>query len=177
MQSLRDFTTEETSANMTIRMSVDTRQPESIGRLVAAPELRDVARALAESRAVTASGLWGSSVAAVVSAVQYELNRPALVICGHLDEADDLADDVELFTSARPEVLPTLELGGSLGGASEEQVANRMRLISRLASDTAKPRAIVAPIQALMQSVPAKSQLQHLVRTITIAQQLEPEKL
>src|SRR5205814_5493944 len=36
---------------------------------------------------------------------------------------------------------------------------------------------IVAPIQALMQSVPARSQLEHLVRTLSTGQQLEPEKL
>src|SRR5213592_2072825 len=33
--------------------------PEAIGRLVAAPELRELARTLEDARAVTASGLWG----------------------------------------------------------------------------------------------------------------------
>src|SRR6184192_3494782 len=136
--------------------------PDSIGRLVAAPQLRELARALLETSAVTASGLWGSSVAAVVAAVQKELGRPVLLVCGHLDEADDLADDIELFTGARPDVLPSLELGGSLGGASEEQVANRLRLISRMAGASPKTGTIIAPIQALMQSVPARNQLQHL---------------
>jgi hypothetical protein len=42
-----------------------------------------------------------------------------LVVCGHLDEADDLADDIEVFVGRRPEVLPALELAGSLGGASD----------------------------------------------------------
>src|SRR5690554_3385284 len=96
--------------------------PDAVGRLVAAPELRRVARALNETRAVTVSGLWGSSVAAVVAVVRAELEeRPVLLICGHIDEADDLADDVELFTGTRPDVLPALELGGSLGQVSEEQ--------------------------------------------------------
>ena len=36
---------------------------------------------------------------------------------------------------------------------------------------------IVAPIQALMQSVPSKDQLQHLVWTLKPGQSLEPEKL
>ena len=93
--------------------------PDSVGRLVAAPQLRTLARVLEEARAVTASGLWGSSVAAVVAAVRKDLDRPVLLICGHLDESDDLADDVELFTGVRPEVLPALELGGGLGQISE----------------------------------------------------------
>src|SRR6185436_8243660 len=147
-------------------------------RLVAARELKMLAAALAEKGAATASGLWGSSVAAVVAAVESELHRPIVIVCGHLDEADDLADDVELFLKRRPDVLPALELGGSLGQLSEEQVSNRMRLISRLASGEQMQRSLmVAPIQALMQAVPSKEQLQHLIRTLKPGQELEPEKL
>ena len=115
--------------------------------------------ALGQGPAVTASGLWGSSVAAVVGAVRRELRRPVLLVCGHLDEADDLADDVELFSGARPDVLPALELTGGLGRVSEEQVVNRLKLIGNLArarEGGSRPRAtqlLVAPIQALMQSV------------------------
>src|SRR5688572_8957576 len=103
--------------------------PEAIGRLAAARELKELANTLASSGAATASGLWGSSVAAVVAAVERELKRPIALVCGHIDEADDLADDVELFTGTRPQVVPTLELGGTLGQLSEEQVSNRLRLL------------------------------------------------
>src|SRR4051794_41415475 len=103
--------------------------PATIGRLVAARPLKDLAQTLAQAGAATASGLWGSSVAAVVAAVRAELNRPLLLVCGHLDEADDLADDVELFTEQRPDVLPSLEIGSSLGRLSEEQVSNRLQLL------------------------------------------------
>src|SRR3954449_6099837 len=123
-----------------------TTPPGALGRLVAAREIRALAQTLGETGAATASGLWGSSVAAVVAAVDKELHRPIVVVCGHLDEADDLADDIELFLKRRPEVLPALELGGSLGQVSEEQVSNRLRLISRLATERAKPQAtLVAP--------------------------------
>ena len=107
--------------------------PETIGRLVAARPLKELARTLAHTRAATASGLWGSSLAAVLAAVETELKRPVVVVCGHLDEADDLADDLELFMGRRPDVLPALELGGSLGRFSEEQVANRLQLVARYA--------------------------------------------
>src|SRR3954471_23584326 len=108
--------------------------PEAVGRLVAARELKELASALAEKGAATASGLWGSSVAAVVAAVEKKLDRPFVLVCGHLDEADDLADDIELFTTKRPDILPALELSGSMGQLSEEQVSNRLRMIARLAS-------------------------------------------
>ena len=36
---------------------------------------------------------------------------------------------------------------------------------------------LVAPVQALMQSVPSKEQLKHLIRTLKPGDELEPEKL
>src|SRR3954463_9764315 len=106
---------------------------ESVGRLVTARPLMELGEMLRASGAASASGLWGSSVAAVTAAVEKKLSRPILVICGHIDEADDIADDMELFHGRRPEVLPALELGGTLGRVSEEQVSNRLQLIARLA--------------------------------------------
>jgi transcription-repair coupling factor (superfamily II helicase) len=151
--------------------------PATIGRLVAARPLKDLARLLAAHGAATASGLWGSSVSAVVAAVQAELQRPVVVICGHLDEADDLADDLELFSRRRPDALPALELGGGLGRMSEEQVSNRLRLLARYAAGVPRDSMLVAPIQSLMQSVPGRKQLDQLIRTIKTGQELEPEKL
>src|SRR5688500_6305845 len=117
------------------------------------------------------------------------MNRLVMLICGHLDEADDLADDLELFAGRRPDVLPALELGGSLGHQSEEQVSNRLQLLARHAAKRdgtkgdgratggAGPEILVAPVQALMQSVPARQELGHLIRTIRAGDELEPEKL
>ena len=158
-------------------MSQKNPTADIIGRLVAARPLRDLARSLSEARAATASGLWGSSVAAVVAAIEKELKRPLVLVCGHLDEADDLADDVELFMGRRPDVMPALELSGSLGRLSEEQVADRLQLISRYATKVSNSDMLVAPIQALMQSVPSRQQLDLLIRTLKPGQELEPEKL
>jgi transcription-repair coupling factor (superfamily II helicase) len=158
-----------------------------VGRLAAARPLVELERALREGGVASASGLWGSSVAAVTSVLQSGLGRPVLLVCGHIDESDDLADDVELFLGRRPDVLPALELSGALSGASEEQVANRLQLVMRLAQGEDAPRnaartgprppIIVAPIQALMQPVPSRKQLSELVRDLKPGLALEPEKL
>ncbi len=87
-----------------------------------------------------------------------------------------------------------LELMGTLGQVSEEQAANRLALISKLAmagksdeggnlkSEIRNPKSdppplIVAPIQALMQSVPSAQQVTQLIWTLRTGQNLEPEKL
>ena len=151
--------------------------PEALGRLVAARPLVELAHTLSKHKAVSASGLWGSSVAAVIAALEKQLHRPIVLVCGHLDEADDLADDIELFVGRRPDGLPALELGGSLGHLSEEQVSNRLQLISQYAAGVPRDTLLVAPIQALMQSVPSRQQLELLIRTIKPGDELEPEKL
>ena len=48
---------------------------DAIGRLVAARSVKELAQALARVRAASASGVWGSSVAAVVAGVERELRR------------------------------------------------------------------------------------------------------
>jgi transcription-repair coupling factor (superfamily II helicase) len=149
---------------------------KAVGRLLAAPPLSDLARTLSASSAASVSGLWGSSVAATLAALASQLQRPVLLICGHLDEADDLADDLQLFSGRRPEVLPALELTATLGRMSEEQVSNRLQLIARYANG-GQAEMLVSPIHALMQSVPARSALQHVIRTIKTGSDLEPEKL
>ena len=149
----------------------------AVGRLLAARPLRDLAQQLSHAPAATVSGLWGSSVAAVCASIRRELNRPVVVICGHLDESDDLADDLQLFHGGeRPEVLPSLELAGSLGRMSEEQVSNRLQLVARYAAG-GQGDLLVAPIQSLMQAVPSRDTLKHVIRTVKVGQELEPEKL
>lgn len=151
--------------------------PDPIGRLLAAPELLELARTVESKHAVSVSGLWGSSTAAVVASLRRETDRPVLLVCGHLDEADDLADDIELFGEQRPEVLPALELGGGLGQVSEEQASKRLDLVLRLARKAAAGQTMIAPVQALMQSVPARDELKHLIKSVGVGEMLEPEKL
>jgi transcription-repair coupling factor (superfamily II helicase) len=173
-------------------MTHQNAPPEAIGRLVAARQLVELAHTVRDVGAATASGIWGSSVAAVVAAVERELRRPIVLVCGHLDEADDLADDIELFVGRRPDVLPALELTGALGRVSEEQVSTRLQLITRLSARQAalargvQPRRqtdselihtqplLVTPIQALMQSVPSRDQLAHMIRELHPGVVLEP---
>jgi transcription-repair coupling factor (superfamily II helicase) len=154
--------------------------PAAVGRVVAARQLTELSNALSAQRAAAVSGLWGGSVAAVVAGIRRRLNRPILLVCGHLDEAEDLADDLELFAGKRPEILPALELAGSLGRVSEEQVSNRLRLIARFASEKDRwtdSGVLIASIQSLMQSVPSREQLGQLMWPLRAGQKLEAQKL
>ena len=150
---------------------------DMVRTLMEAGPLRALSASAEKNAATLASGLWGSSVAAAAAAVGRHTGRPVLLVCGHVDEADDLADDVELFAGERPEVLVALETAGGLGQASEELVADRLRLLGRLAEKGKTPPYLVSPIQALMQAVPDPSELKHLTRVFRAGQEIEPEKI
>jgi transcription-repair coupling factor (superfamily II helicase) len=157
-----------------------TTPPAAIGRLVAARALKELAQSVRAQPVTAASGLWGSSLAAVTAALQAELRRPVVVMCGHVDEVDDIADDMELFHGARPDVLPALELAAGLGRMSEEQAANRFEIVSRWASESSgagSAALLVGSVQAFMQPVPSRQQMTELVRHLRAGQELDSQKL
>ena len=125
---------------------------------------------------MTATGLWGSSSAAVAALIRRELGRPVCVVCGHLDETDDFADDMMLFLGTRPMVISAVETSGALGRASEEMVADRLRCVARLAGQK-ESVDVVLSIQSLMQAVPTQDELKFLMRELATGEMLEPEKL
>ncbi len=157
-------------------MTLTTPQ-SAVGRLLAARAFKDLARTLRAGPAASVSGLWGSSVAATIAALHVDLSRPIVLVCGHLDEADDLLDDLELFSGKQADAMAALELSGTLGRVSEELVANRLQMIARYAAGGGQADLLIAPIHALMQSVPAKTQLEQVIRIVKVGQDLEPEKL
>ena len=120
----------------------------------------------AKGEVVTASGLWGSSAPMVAGLASQSFPRALLYVSAHMEDADHARDDLELFLGRTPEVLAAYETVLGEGAASEELAAERARLCGLLAdrtgseSDTNNPPIVVAPIQALMQPVPAPSTLE-----------------
>jgi hypothetical protein len=110
---------------------------------------------------VCVSGLWGSS--APMAAAAAARRRSLLYVTAHLDEADAVLEDLELFGALPCHLLPAWESG--VGGAGDgpagaEIQAERLRLCHRLHVAPAEPLLMVAPIQALMQPVPAPETLE-----------------
>jgi transcription-repair coupling factor (superfamily II helicase) len=121
---------------------------------------------------VHVSGLWGSSAPLVAAMVASASSRVHLYVTAHLEEADDARDDLELFLGRPCELFPAWESLPGEGAASGEIEAERLRLCTLLLSrglqparPIARPEAcgsgtvVVAPIQALMQPVPAPQTL------------------
>jgi transcription-repair coupling factor (superfamily II helicase) len=121
---------------------------------------------------VVAEGSQGSSATLLTAALALRTKRPVLMVVAHLDDADDVLDDLELLRSAGF-VLPASRFGALevLPGetaVSLELLAERLQVVARLLESPAgqSPHIIVAPVQALMQAVPKLSELGGLARTV-----------
>ena len=138
------------------------------------------------SGVVAADGLWGAFAPILAGTAARRLNRPLLYVTAHLDQADEVRDELELFCGADAALLSAFETLAGQGAASDEIHAERIRLCAHLQDVTSPadpgrstdaPPIIVAPIQALMQPVPAPEALRAALLTLTVGQHEDPRAL
>jgi transcription-repair coupling factor (superfamily II helicase) len=128
--------------------------------------LRRAANHLAAGRAaavIKLSGVWGSSAPLAAAAVGRMRRAVVLAVTAHLDEADDAADDVEVFTGQPAQLFPAWEADPAGRGANDDIAATRLRLCNLLSQPVnlrdEPVTVIVAPVMALMQPVPSAAAL------------------
>jgi transcription-repair coupling factor (superfamily II helicase) len=122
-----------------------------------------VARVLARGGTVAAEGSAGSLPSFVACAAAREAT-PTLLVVAHLDEADDAVEELHAL-GVEAMLFPALEVLPGETSPSAELTVARLAVVRRLA-DGNPPPAIVAPIAALMQSVPEPAALGNLVREL-----------
>ncbi len=121
------------------------------------------------------SGLWGSSAPFVTAAVAQRLRRPVLYVTAHLDEADEILDDLETFGGGSARLLPAFETLPGEGSAGGEIHDERLRLCSALRSQTAG--LVVAPVQALIQPVPNRDAVERSTLRMEIGDRRDPDEI
>ncbi|MEI7837098.1 MAG: DEAD/DEAH box helicase, partial [Planctomycetota bacterium] len=125
-----------------------------------------------------ASGVWGAAAAMVAAAVARISGRVVLVVTGHLDRADEIADDVEVFTGTPAGLLPAWEVDTGSDHLSGEVGAERLRVCQMLTEGRqAGAEVYVAPVMALLQPVPKAEAIEKARRTLRVGQDCGPEEL
>ncbi|MBN1786766.1 MAG: transcription-repair coupling factor [Sedimentisphaerales bacterium] len=110
----------------------------------------------ADNRAVKVSGTWGSFAPLLAMHIKEQLKRPILYISPHLDDADNVVDDLVGFGCRNVETLLGWA-GEEFIDTTDETAAARARLVLKLFANKGKdgyPDIISASVQSLMQSVP-----------------------
>ena len=72
--------------------------------------LNAAAGRLGPGRTVQFAGVWGSSSALIAAAMGRLTGKAVLLVVGHLDQADEIADDIEVLTGKAAELFPAREV-------------------------------------------------------------------
>jgi len=144
------------------------------------PDQPATATPTATSMRAVAQGSRGSSGALTAGAIAHHTGQPVLLVVAHLDEADDAVDDLELFEAAgmtmRVRRFGALEVLPGESNVSLDLVAERLDVVEALHRGDAID-VIVAPVQALMQSVPPPQDVEKLAVTLQRGLDFGPQKL
>ncbi len=140
--------------------------PEPLLGIFQSPAVAQIANELASRGTAAATGQWGSCALVLAAAVRAKLQRPVLIITGHLDEADDAIDQLTFFDrGSRPQLFPAYEVLPGETNTSQELSAQRLGLLADLASGVIPP-IITTPIQAIMQPCPNRDLLKDQIVTL-----------
>ena len=133
-------------------------------KVLESKELRAAAEKLSPGTTLRLCGVWGSCGPAMAAALARLTGRTLLLLAGHIDAADDAADDIEVFTGSAAQLFPAWEVDVGSDHLNEEVTGERLRVCNLLAEppDEREESAdvVVAPIMALLQPVPSPSALE-----------------
>ncbi|MGI9431396.1 MAG: transcription-repair coupling factor, partial [Myxococcota bacterium] len=102
--------------------------------------------------------------------------RLIVLVTAHLDEADEAAE--ELTACGVDAVrLPAMEIMPGETSVNLELLAERLTLVRRLDERTDLPAVVVAPIQALMQCVPATDRMDRMLRVFRVGDEVDVSQL
>ncbi len=138
---------------------------------------RDLARAMDAGSRVVATGSGGCSVAMIALALHQRTSRPVMVVCAHLDEAEDLLAEISTLDSSAPILFPALELSPGETSISADLFTQRLLISREISSAQNENKIVVAPIAALMQPIPALGRSESLINEIHSGQSLDPAQL
>jgi transcription-repair coupling factor (superfamily II helicase) len=103
------------------------------------------------------AGLWGSCAPILAALAARQVGRTFLYATAHLDQADEARDDIEPFCPG-VEILLAHDVWPVQRGQVDDTSGARLRLVRRL--EAGEALSVVAPVQALMQPVPAAGVLE-----------------
>jgi transcription-repair coupling factor (superfamily II helicase) len=135
-----------------------------------------VVESLKQGHGGTVDGAWGSSAALAAAALGLEAPRTLLVVIAHPRDTDGWVDDLASFAGVRPAVFPAWENLPTAETVVDELATQRLRLLKHLQGSN-PPRFVVTTVQALVQPVPDRQQLERGRRVLRVGEQADLDEL
>ncbi|MBN1456907.1 MAG: transcription-repair coupling factor [Sedimentisphaerales bacterium] len=154
-------------------MSVNIGRDKKIGQIVS--RLKEIRPS---DGPLKISGTWGSFAPMLAGHICSELKRPILYVSAHIDDADNVSDDLAVFTGKAVETFPVWE-GQSDGiDATDEISSQRLRItlgLSQAGDEDLSEFIISTCVQALNQPVPSPKLVEQAGLSVSVNQTIEPE--
>jgi len=144
---------------------------ELAGRLQRHEGFAQVVAGLRMGQAAALDGVWGSSCALAVAALAEHAPAPLVIVCPGIDQIDDLADDLALFTRIPVEKFPAWESLPDDRAIHDEIRGDRTRVL-KLLLGSQPPKILVTSIHGLLQPVPEREALAGETRTLRVGDEV-----
>jgi transcription-repair coupling factor (superfamily II helicase) len=145
-----------------------------VPRLERQPGFAEVLASLAAGHGAAVGGVWGSSCALVAASLAQHAPGPLVVVLAHGDDIDTFCDELALFSPATPEPFPPWESSSRERVLVDESFGQRIKLLKRL-GEADPPRVVVTSIQALQQTVPARTTMARQTRRLARGVEVDVE--
>jgi len=136
------------------------------------PGFEGLIEALEAGNSGTIDGAWGSACALSAAATASRHNGTLLVVLPRPADLDDFADDLTAFLDRSPSLFPAWETLPQESDVTDAVFGRRLHVLKRCLSGKA-PRLIVTTIGALLQPVPARSEIRDGTRRISVGDELD----
>ncbi len=133
--------------------------------------------ALRHERSATVDGAWGSSAALVTAALGAHSPKTLLVVLAHPRDLDAWAGDVQSFSGTVPVTFPAWDHLPDEDTVADEVAAQRPCVCSKLLASDSPPGIVLTTIQALIQPVPDKVQLEASKRVLRVKEETDLDEL
>lgn len=139
--------------------------------------IADLMEAMDRGEDVRAAGRSGCSTTVLLAALCHRRNASHLLVTAHVDEADEAID---LLTDLGVDAIrfPAIDTIAGESAVRPDLLADRMLVIrSLLHCDADTPMVIVAPVHALMQSLPEDADIEASCRVLKAGDELDRDEL
>jgi len=132
-----------------------------LNRLPDYAKFKALSEALESEQDRSVEGLWGSAAAYVVAALSAGASRTHLCVLPDIEQAEKFAEDMDLFAPGLAMLFPARETLIEERLPDAEILSRRLAVLKALRSRRESPTAagrgmtIVAPVQAVLQTVPS----------------------
>lgn len=157
-----------------------------VGQVAGLAALARAQEELATKGLVSLEGIWLSAVAPTVAGWYRSDEKPFLIICAHIAEAEATAAEIGELLGDRVEVFPPGSEETEFESLQHQETAQRLHVLSWLygysTQSTLQSKSIRAPIvvttlTALLQSVPSPKSLEADKQLLTAGSRIDLDKL